>query len=168
MVHDTVKPAMETETTVLKQKPNNDKDNGDNVHSTQRVIIDLTAKRAASTPVKGCKSEGKLLPGLDIELMEDSDSESENDVPTFFIYDLNERLSLWISDAENYTYKMAEEYSLVEKLEGISLSDDVKLEHAPETSSIYGILQWKMSEYGSIKHMSTDLFSYALKHGTAC
>ena len=51
------RPAMETETTVPTHGPNNDKDNGDNVHSTQRVIIDLTAKRAASTPVKGCKSE---------------------------------------------------------------------------------------------------------------
>ena len=66
---------METEITVLTQEPNNDKDSGDNVNSRQRVIIDLTAKRAASTPVKGCKSEDKLLPGLDIELAEDSDSE---------------------------------------------------------------------------------------------
>ena len=64
------------------------------IEITKRVIIDLTAKRAASTPVKGCKSEEKLLPGLDIELTEDSDSEPENEFPTFFIHDLNECLSL--------------------------------------------------------------------------
>ena len=46
MVHDTARPAMETETTVPTQEPNSDKDNGDNVHSTQRVFIDLTSKRA--------------------------------------------------------------------------------------------------------------------------
>ena len=68
-VHEKVRSALKAETTVSTQHTNigNINDNVDTVHSTQRVIIDLTAKRAANTPVKGCKSEGKLLPGLDIE-----------------------------------------------------------------------------------------------------
>ena len=87
--------AIKTEATVPPHAPNNNKDNGVNVHSTQRVIIEFTAKKAASTPVKGCKSAEKLLPGQDIELTEASNSEPENVGKNFFIHNLNECLSLW-------------------------------------------------------------------------
>ena len=40
--------------------------------------------------------------GLDIEKAEESDSELEKDFPTYFIHDLNECLSLWVSDLEKY------------------------------------------------------------------
>ena len=42
--------------------------------------------------------------------------------PTFLIHRLNECLSLRVSDTENYTYNMDEEYTLSKDFEGISMS----------------------------------------------
>ena len=104
---------------------------------------------------------------MDIQLTEDSDSEPENDFPTFFIHDLNECLSLRLSNAENYMYDMDEEYSFSEKLEGTSMSvikcskkearyllvknfcvaSKAKHEHASETPCTYGISTVEELEY---------------------
>ena len=154
----------------------------------------MTAKRASSTPVKSRKSEEEILPiGLDIELMENSDSEAENKFPAFFNHEFNECLSLWLSDAENYIYEMGEEYSLVEKLEGTSMSNDifkrrkkearyllvknfcvaskVKLELAPEAPCIYGISAVEELEDVRIWVNKAHVDRFTLicpNHGTAC
>ena len=74
---------------------------------------------------KDGKSEGKLLSGLDIKITEDSDLESKMISQSFSFKIKSECLSLWFSDAENYTQDMDEGYTFSEKLEGTSMSDDV-------------------------------------------
>ena len=62
---------------------------------------------------------------MDIQLFDGSDSEPENTFPTFFIHEMNECLSLWVSDAENYMYDMDEEYTFSKDLDGISMAETV-------------------------------------------
>ena len=41
-----------------------------------------------------------------------------------FIHELNECLTLWVSDTENYLYDMDEEYTFSKDVEGISTDID--------------------------------------------
>ena len=62
--------------------------------------------------------------GLDINIPVDSDSEPENDFPTFFIHELNECLSVLVSDTENYMFDMDEEDSFSKALEVLSINEN--------------------------------------------
>ena len=53
------------------------------------------------------------------------DSEPENFFPTFHIYNMNECLSLWTGDAQDYMLDINSEMCLTNDLEGPEINQDV-------------------------------------------
>ena len=74
------------------------------------VVIDLTAN-TSDTNDKECQQNSELEFGLNIQPVDKSDSEPENYFPTYFIHELNDCLSLQVSDAENYMSDIDREYT---------------------------------------------------------
>ena len=95
----------------------------------QTLYLSSTVKGWCSyRPYKGTTEEryqqdSELHYGLTIQSPDESDSEPENNVPTFCIDEMNEWLSLWVSDAKNCMYHMDEDYSLLKHRKGISINN---------------------------------------------
>ena len=138
-----------TTDTVVTEKCNNKDINfsGHLVQDENKKVVDLTP----DTWEQSWQQDAMLQFSLDIHIPDESDSEPENDFPTHFIHELNEWLTLWVSNTENYLYGMDEEYTFSKDLKGISLNV-VVIKHGKKEASYLLIRNFCVASKVKLEH----------------
>ena len=126
---------------------------------TEMIFTDLTS---TEVDVEGMQDKSRSLNVIeDIPIFMGDDSKPENYFPTFYIHSVNECLSLWTGDAEDYMYEINLEMCLFDDFNGpkfqtnivqsekrnakhkfiidYQIASRVKVENPPEWHAIFGI-----------------------------
>ena len=90
--------------------------------NTRNILTNLTTEEIEDVHIQDESEKEDILE--DVPIFTGDDSEPENFLPTFSIHAMNECLSLWTTDVEDYMYEINSEMRLSDKFNGPIVQQD--------------------------------------------